>query len=300
MLRGESSIVESSVCVMLKRPCQFFNTTGKCRFGKHCKFVHDIDILPKENLPETNKNESVKSKELVDEARGYSTAKFETDHSPSSHGLLNKEEEKANSNLCKFYAKTRFCRYGNRCRYKHVLPKKEDRDLKDESDSKVKDEGENENQQDQLQNEGKEEADVKSQENVPGINKKQCKFFKKGYCRYGKRCNFFHADIQEKKSITEANPPSESSPKPENATRNVEQAESQAESGWRQISRPPRIINVFSREDVDEKKQAELRDTEIKQLKRRFPTEHLQVVEETEENANFIFTFFPTDPDWVS
>ncbi|XP_060557009.1 uncharacterized protein LOC132717539 [Ruditapes philippinarum] len=283
---------------MLKRPCHYFNTTGKCRFGKHCKFVHDIDISLNKTLQKTSQDESVNSEKPASEESYQLTSKFEPDNPNSNDGILNKKEEKFEVSLCKFYAKTRFCRYGNRCKYKHVLPRKDDCRLKDESQSEVdqNDEIKNENQQDKVQNEGKIEVDNK-QEKKAEVSKKHCKFYKKGYCRYGIRCTFYHADKQKERIVSKQHqPPADSSKTSENVTANIDQR--QEESGWRQISRPPKIINVFTREDVDAKKQAELRDTEIKQLKRRFPPENLEIVSDTEECANFIFTFFPTDPDW--
>ncbi|XP_045156477.2 uncharacterized protein LOC123522982 [Mercenaria mercenaria] len=281
---------------MLKRPCHFFNTTGKCRFGKHCKFLHDIDILQEKTASESYRDEAVNKEKCVVEEGSLGTVNFEQDKQHSSNGEL-KKEEKPDSDICRFYAKTRFCRYGSRCRYRHVLPSKQTSKLKEHSKDEIKERHEDTHQdeQDQVQNEENVETQVEPSKKTE-TRKKLCKFFSRGYCRFGKRCTYYHPNKPEKKANSEEDPSSLSGVTEKPVQEKVERAP--AESGWRQISRPPRIINVFKREDLSQEKQAELRETEIKQLKRRFPADKLQVVTETEESARFIFTFFPTDPDW--
>ncbi len=84
--------------------------------------------------------------------------------------LENKNDPKYKTELCKSWAETRFCVYGNKCRFAH----------------------------------GKVEIYPKSNCANPKYKIKKCtSFFINGYCQYGKRCHFKH----EESSIAEMNLP---------------------------------------------------------------------------------------------
>lgn len=313
-------------CVMLKRPCHYFNTTGKCRFGKHCKFLHDIDINPEQEAVNISKNEAVsqeleeKTEESNQTTKGSLRAKdYNKDEAVNTEKSVNTEKEKsvnagkeksakyekANLSICRSYAENRFCRYGNRCRYKHILSYVNVTSVKEaENVKQTQDEASTDGTQGKVQDEanrqkGETQGHLQAAPNAVKV-RKVCKFFKQGYCKYGLRCIFYHPTGPRPEDLKKKN---DNAVSIESSTgiNIVEEAteEKQSPGDWRQVSRAPKIINVIKREDVNPEKQMELRKTEIQQLKRRFPTERLQIVSDSEEKASFIFTFFPSDPDWV-
>lgn len=304
---------------MLKRPCHYFNTTGKCRFGKHCKFLHDIDINPEQEAVNINKNEAVnqeleeKTQESNQTSENLSRAKdnnkdeaVNTEKSVNTGKEKAGKQEKANLNICRSYAENRFCRYGNRCKYKHVLSKKEP-SVKEDENVKQNQNGASDETQGKVQDEANHQKDeaqgyLHASQKAAKV-RKVCKFFKQGYCKYDLRCIFYHPTGPRPEDLKEKidNATSIESSYTPTGIKIVEKAteEKQSTGDWRQVSRAPKIINVIKREDVIPEKQIELRKTEIQQLKRRFPTDRLQIVSDSEENASFIFTFFPSDPDWV-
>ena len=315
---------------MLRRPfCHYFNTTGKCRFGRHCKFLHDSVVSNIDSqLDSVIQDEAVKSKttpELVQGSISYNkiSESLQENHESlsqdtvsadlstipisetsedraSKDGSLSKEPRlevsvnlvKSFLPICKNYAQYRFCRYGKNCRFQHFIPRKsgQTNDLKDET----------EDTEDKLQNEGK--LLVKSatedglskptvkKEDQKKQSKRVCFFYKQGNCQYGRNCNFLHPGWKN----------------PEKAERK-EKAKMKDEKKTRLISvvkpaivKTPQISHCYKKDEVTAEKLRELRATEINQLKKRFTTDKLRCVEETETNAKFVFTFSPTDPDWVN
>lgn len=302
LLRGSSFDLVCGKRVMLKRPCHYYNTTGKCHFGKHCKFLHDIDISTEQGAYSSQKNEAV-NQEVKNQAAEVKETILHSAETKNKDATVSTEQKGANSGICRFYANNRFCRYGNRCKYQHILPKQKINNVKksedvennqnDDSTRSTQDKVQDEGNASQLEDVAVPEASVKD-----GNSKKVCKFFKQGFCKYGRRCTFSHSAVR--KGAADSTSIKESSVSHDEQKVNLQQIteEQRAACEWRQVRRPPKIINVYTRDDVIQEKQAELRETEIKQLKRRFPADRLKIVTETPENAVFIFTFVPTDPDW--
>lgn len=300
LLKGSSSLYEVSASVMLKRPCHFYNSTGKCHFGKHCKFLHDIDIFREQSASDENKHEAVSEEfHLERGSRSLESGSTEYNHGNNESLIKAKEEKAAEVRICKSYARTRFCRYGNRCKYQHVTSRKQFgrliqlNELKKENVKLEK----NDVDQDQVQDE---ESTGLNEEGgcapaAPKVKKRLCRWFKQGYCWFGKRCNFYHPDRPVKVNSKYENPDETPS-----TQANIEAVEESGDGNdWQPVTRPPRYINVYKRDEVNTEKLTKLREMEIKQLKRRFPADKLRIVHETEENAVFVFTFLPTDPDWV-
>lgn len=302
LLEGSSLFSEVSASVMLKRPCRFYNSTGKCHFGKHCKFLHDIDIFREQSASEETKYEAVNQEALQLEGGRRILEPVSTEYKNDNNGSLIKEKKAVEVRICKSYTRTRFCRYGNRCKYQHVTSSKQFgrliqlNELKENVKLEKKDVDQDQVQDEESNGPG-EEGNCAPAVQKPKVKKKLCRFFKQGYCRFGKRCHFYHPDRPVKVDSKDENPDKAPSTQ---ATCNTEAVqESEVTNDWEQVTRPPRYIHVYKRDEVNTEKLTELREMEIKQLKRRFAADKLHVVDETEENAVFIFTFLPTDPDWV-
>ncbi|KAL4227663.1 hypothetical protein ACF0H5_013099 [Mactra antiquata] len=286
---------------MLKRPCHFFNTTGKCRFGKHCKFLHSLDISQEQISSDNQKDGILKSVSTVavSQVRGNQESSHNQDKI-QDEGLSTDQVSitpEVPRSLCKFFSVGKFCRYGNRCRYSHNIPVedeiKERDDLK--GSSEIDGKSQDEDATNQVQDEVCEAGISPTKSHCANVGKgkaqqKLCNFFNRGYCRFGSRCRFYHPKPNEE-NVEQQTAPSEAK------KTECDQAEVNSEE-WKRVVKPTRIMNVFQANEITEEKKKELRETEIRQFKRRFPADKLTTVSDTEENAKFVFTFSPTDPDW--
>ena len=301
----------SDICVMSQGVCRFFNAAGKCRFGKHCRFSHIRETI--ETSPSVPQNsDGILSETGLEENPVLANQFSSTQQITKEDGSLNNQKKNSpegavppESNLCRSYARNRFCRYGKRCRYLHIqLPKSKERGSRngtalrksgyvgrtagahfrdDEKEEEEEIEGE------EVQNEDADLNEVLKNVRVSeeGSQRKVCRFFRQGYCHYGNKCRFLH---QKRGNI-----------KPTEGCRG--EKEEQGSSETPRVVRPAfqaPHIQVYNRETMSEETLKQLRETELRQLKRRFPKEKLEVVEEGDTLGRFIITFSPTDPDWVS
>ncbi|KAH3840515.1 uncharacterized protein LOC127879356 [Dreissena polymorpha] len=308
---------------MLKRPCQYFNTTGKCRFGKHCKFSHSSDTFqPESTVRLTDNHEAVKdSSETTTLASGFietslpthsnnedlrklhisdSSEISPTDFVSQSLNKNNNEAVKQSSctsegsrKLCSFFAKRRFCHFGRRCRFEHVLPGLTDLRHEEKKTQETKNSSYQELEQKEVAPETTSaDAGSKRSENEKVVadkeseekpkSKKVCRFFRQGYCRFGESCNFYHPLKKSVEPILKLGDDAKKT--------NAEFTEVKAKR--------LQISQVYNVADVSDEKQKELRATEINQLKRRFPADKVQVLQDTNDATAIRFTFMPTDPDW--
>ena len=304
-----ASCLEDTYSVMSQGVCRFYNTTGKCRFGKHCKFSHSAESI-ETNLPVSdNSNDGILSEASKVSPVGVVNQSYSNNELTRKDGSLNYNRQvppegalPPEANLCKFYIKNRFCRYGKRCRYLHIqLPKTGGRgvrnsgNVEDSAKTNLEDEKEKEETQEaqEVQNEDLALNEVLNKTVLEVRQNSQqrriCRFFRQGFCHYGNRCRYLHSDK-----------------KAEDATKPLNLANTRDKE---QKSDSPRVIKptlqtphiqVYNRETVSSEKLKELRDTEVRQLKRRFPKEKLEIAEEGDALSRYIFTFSPTDPDWVS
>ena len=296
----------SDFCVMSQGVCRFYNTTGKCRFGKHCRFLHIRESIETNiSVSENNKN-GILSESNFEESPITPTDQFSSNQQTTKDGSLNYQRQKSSegavppeSNLCKFYARNRFCRYGKRCRYLHTqLPKsgegssRDGSDLKKTAGNQLKDEEKEEEEEIQcdqeVQNEDVDLNEVLKNVRVSeeGTQRKVCRFFRQGYCHYGNRCRFLHPKRRQETS-TEMR-----------AAAKEEKTQSENPRVVKPTFQAPHI-QVHNRETVSGETLKQLRETELRQLKRRFPKEKLEVVEEGDTLSRYILNFSPTDPDWV-
>ena len=312
---SQISCVDGS-CVMLKGVCQFFNTTGKCRFGKHCRFSHiEISETPPPQV-EINQDGILSESILHAKPVGEIHSSFISQQTGNNGSLRNQNQPSEGAvspetNICTFYLKNRFCRYGKRCRYLHVpLPKKpgpkapravteaksQDESQKEET-QKTEGEKEVQNEIRELNDEFNKTVALPEKASPPlrqGYKKKVCHFFKQGHCRFGKRCQYFHPTGKQNVSDQPKKTHEvKSSQKPAD-----EKSEAQTPQTVAPTFKPPHI-QVYNRDTVSGEKLTELRETELRQLKRRFPKDKLEIVEEGSTLSKYTFTFTPTDPDWV-
>lgn len=285
---------------MIKRPCRFYSATGECRLGEHCKFLHNtsINTTCTSSDIETNlfsKNGSVdvvrdQNRKLADDSsKGLSDSKKSTENEG-----LNKVEKlqvsgQQQRKICRLYSSTHSCHYGDRCKYQHILSADAQRveaDAELVQDNRI-------SRTTPLNT----TSSKNGSSNSDDIQRKQqlekvCRFYSRGFCHFGAKCKFSHP------STTCVGQPST---KPalealeETATLPADRVQKEVVT---RVARVPQVLHVIKREEVDTKKQRELRETELKQLKCRFPSDKLKILSVTDELAAFIFTFVPSDPDW--
>ena len=299
----------SVIGVMSQAVCRFYNSTGKCRFGKHCRFSHTRETI-ETNTSSLKNNDGILSETGSEEnSIAISNQSSSLRQATNENGSLNIQTQKPlegavppESNLCRSYAKTRFCRYGKRCRYLHIQLSKSQAKHNRSGLNKAGDlgrtaGGHNEEKEEEEEIEGGEEvqnedADLnKVLKNLrvleDGPQRKICRFYKQGFCHYGNRCRFLHQKRGNEKQ-TDQEPRADKEEKGSSDTPRVVKPAFQAPH-----------IQVYSRETVTAEMLKQLRETELRSLKRRFPKEKLEIVEEGDTVSRFIITFSPTDPDWV-
>lgn len=296
--------------VMSHSVCRFYNATGKCSFGKHCKFSHSKPSLEsKVSVSGTNNNGILSEPYPVDSPVGLVDKFSSNDQETRNNGSLGYQSQNSSEgavpperNICRSYARTRFCRYGKRCRYLHIqFPRRSGRSgsnvsslRKTEEEAKRaesihKDEKETEESQTdkELQNENVKLNEVLKQVRISEDGPQQrkiCYFFKQGHCHYGKRCRFLH--VKGRLEVPSRNDTEQQTP-------------SESLKAVKPTFQAPHI-QVYNRDSVSSETLKQLRETELRQLKRRFPKEKLQIAEEGDTSSRYIITFSPTDPDWVS
>lgn len=332
VLWEEGSFSGSVLSVMLKRPCKFYNTTGKCAFGEHCKFSHNRSISSESRSHSSDNHESVNSTRSSTTPCSTFTYSSPVPENSKHEGLIVTREfpdkEATNSDLhsstpkenaeaqqpklkakqvCRFFVKHKYCHFGRRCRYSHDLSleakpadnfgRKDEESLKKGNNNAASDAAISENaREDKVQDETIAKDDsgplTTSREVTSAVVKQKiCKYFQQGHCRYGQKCHFYHPITQNPE---EAKAPSVSENTPE-----CSNTEAAKDDGFRQVVRRQKVIHVYDRKDMSIEQQTELRQTEIQQLKRRFPADKIRCLEESDLKAAYVFTFLPTDPDWV-
>ncbi|XP_046366802.2 uncharacterized protein LOC124142396 [Haliotis rufescens] len=286
--------------------CSFFAKRRWCSFGKKCRFLHEIpdtqhavsqasSIAPvpstADSLPFQQKDNEDDS-QAVDRQQGPET---------SSH-----DDKKNEKRICNFFARTGRCHYGQRCHFQH-----------DKNHRQVVKQSQN------IDRESKKET-VQASEKSKSVldrpdptrsNKRLCPYFKKGYCRWGERCRFWHpmdmmddlienfdesVDIQETSNHGNTKIAAESKD-----STNGSGARQQMSSGQRQQTfpsrppvKPPNQKILLRRETASQEEMDKLRKTEIDQLKKRFPRDRCKVINDDPDTFQCNVNFHPSDPDW--
>ena len=131
-------------------PCKFFVRTGHCRFGDQCLYLHDAEGNQGEDTEVTGEDENNYHPQEMNMGKNS--------HSPQG----------ASGSICKFFARTGHCRFGEHCRNLHV--------------AELRPVAANAN----LEND---ELDYLP----PDDGLSACKFYlRTGHCRFGEHCRYSH------------------------------------------------------------------------------------------------------------
>lgn len=273
------------------------------REGDNSKFSHDFSSAPKKD-----ENES---------ALDPDTQQVEKASDPTGKSGIPKTKQV----LCKYYAKG-CCWGGNKCTFLHERPAKKSTSKGGKS-KQTEDKGDDKRASPQKKN----AQPWKGQDSKKST--KVCHFYKSGNCKKGDGCLFRHPGYLKKDDDDAATPvagneevfKSESSKASDDKSESVDTAqeldaapkhEVPAKTNQEDASPDDSSSNSeripFERPVIDARtsmKMAEvtdvgikqMRETEIKQFKIKFPEAELQ---ESERVETYKIIVNPTDPDWVS
>uniref|UniRef100_A0A1A8CLI0 Nucleoporin NUP42 n=1 Tax=Nothobranchius kadleci TaxID=1051664 RepID=A0A1A8CLI0_NOTKA len=172
--------------------------------------------------------------------------------------------------LCRFFSQGRRCNFGNKCKFLHVRELKADKAL-NQSDATISD------------SQGQHEEHKLPVSHNPRIAqaaaRRPCRYFLSGHCSMEDRCRFWHPQ-----EILDSVP--------------VAGNHNKAAQSFPPVSRPsgPQEVKLCN---VTEDVAKQLRETEIRQLKKRFPKDQLIVQERSDGKVTYYrVTVEATDPDW--
>lgn len=183
--------------------------------------------------------------------------------------------------LCRFFSQGRRCNFGKKCKFLHIrddtkAPEKMISRSAGQSDVPYPD---------SMTDRGHEEhrpPPTRSSRVAPTAGRRLCRYFMSGHCTMEDRCRFWHPPQL---------PPVDDQPSAGNYTRPVQRMAA--------VTRPG-ILQEIKLCELTEDVAKQLRDTEIKQLKKRFPTDQLIIQEQSDGKLTYYrATVVATDPDWV-
>ncbi|XP_022610275.1 uncharacterized protein LOC111228580 [Seriola dumerili] len=168
--------------------------------------------------------------------------------------------------LCRFFSQGRYCSYGKKCKFLHVrddASAHEKKTIRTLSQSDVT------------------PPPANNTRAAPAAGRRPCRYFISGHCSMEDRCRFWHPPQI---------PPVDNMPVSGNQTRPAQRMPP--------VPRPS-ILQEIKLCDLTEDLANQLRDTEIKQLKKRFPKDQLIVQERSDGKLIYYrATVQATDPDW--
>lgn len=174
--------------------------------------------------------------------------------------------------LCRFFSQGRHCNFGKRCRFLHI------RD--DARAHKEKTTGTPSQSDVTLSNSEIPGGNV-GYRVAPAAGHRPCRYFLSGHCTMEDRCRFWHPPQL---------PPLDDQPVPGNYSRSAPRMQP--------VPRPG-ILQDVKLCDLTEDLAKQLRDTEIRQLKKRFPKEQLIIQERSDGKVTYYrASVAATDPDW--
>ncbi|KAK6188083.1 hypothetical protein SNE40_004344 [Patella caerulea] len=209
--------------VMTEKPCKFYISGKKCKFGKHCRFIHsqvfDSNFT---NLLNSDKNEILNtvtdSSNLLPSPLFNPSANSEQSNQDGAvnyyynNQITREISESSQTGICEFYDRNGYCGYGTNCRYYH--PESRDSKTGEKEQRRVKAETAKENKPEKnviidsgngfINQDGIVEDSTSKDEKS---EKQICTFFaKNGHCKFGKSCKYLHFYVQKKKAIKETEP----------------------------------------------------------------------------------------------
>lgn len=176
--------------------------------------------------------------------------------------------------VCRFFSQGRHCNFGKKCKFLHtndnITASKHVGGAPGQPGGRC------------LESRGEHEDSQRSRSSV-SAPRRPCRYFLSGHCAMEERCRFWHP-LQF--------PPEDVTLGPGNPTKAAPRC-------------PPASIHSGPLEvklgDMTEEKANQLRDTEIKQLQKRFPKEQLIIQERSDGKVTYYrMTVEATDPDWVN
>ncbi|XP_008280332.1 uncharacterized protein LOC103357524 [Stegastes partitus] len=187
------------------------------------------------------------------------------------------ESEPVPQPLCRFYSQGRHCSYGKRCKFLHV---REDTRAHEKTTVSLTDLVPL-NLPAPAEDVGHRQSPTSNSRFAPAASHRPCRYFMAGHCSMEDRCRFWHPP--QLLSLNDQ-------PVPGNHTR--------APQRIRPVSRPGALQEV-KLGDMTEDVAKQLRDTEITQMKKRFPKDQLIIQERSDGKLTYYrATVEATDPDW--
>lgn len=174
--------------------------------------------------------------------------------------------------VCRFFSQGRHCNFGKKCRFRHIR-----NDAKAPDKRPIGTPGQLDFTSPNPESDG---GNVGPR--PPPTSSRPCRYFISGHCTMEDRCRFWH-------------PPQllqvDDQPSAGNYARPAQRLVAVTHPGI------PREIKLC---ELTEDVATQLRDTEIEQLRKRFPKEHLFIQEQSDGKLTYYrATVGATDPDWV-
>ncbi|KAM7002398.1 uncharacterized protein LKV04_003674 isoform 1-T2 [Tautogolabrus adspersus] len=181
--------------------------------------------------------------------------------------------------LCRFFSQGRHCNFGKKCRFLHIRDddKVNEKQIGTPSEADVT----TSNSEVPGGNFGNRPPPTNNTRVAPAAGRRPCRFFISGHCTMEDRCRFWHPP--QLPSVDE-----------------VHIADHNARPTQRMPPVPrPNMLQEIKLCDLTEEASKQLRDTEIKQLKKRFPKDQLIIQERSDGKITFYRAAVEaTDPDW--
>ncbi|XP_039663615.1 uncharacterized protein si:dkey-24l11.2 isoform X2 [Perca fluviatilis] len=182
--------------------------------------------------------------------------------------------------LCRFFSQGRHCNFGKKCRFLHIrddAKAHEKKTIRTPSQSDVA----SPNSEVPGGDVGHRPPPISNSRVAPAASRRPCRYFISGHCTMEDRCRFWHPPQL---------PPLDDQPVPGKNPRPAQRMPP--------VPRPG-ILQEVKLCDLTENVAMQLRDTEIEQLKKRFPKDQLII----QEQSNCKVTYYrvaveATDPDW--
>ncbi|XP_060075986.1 uncharacterized protein LOC132555651 [Ylistrum balloti] len=255
-------------------------------------------LFTSSSLTRTHKDGPVKSK-VVNPSRALES------NSPISSGDAegNGSQNESGAKPCFQFNKYGQCRFGAKCRFSHGYNlKRSDQDGEKKGTKQVK-----------------ETLPELAAETTPHVDRPNgskperktktpvtCRYFITGRCRSGAKCRFYHPHGNEKLGGTSAYKTTEDNEMSQESGHKISEevvSTCPKDSKVHVTPRPAYIPTTVKREIKRDKVGMEvikkLQATEIEQLKKRFPTDKLTTIKESDNGDNiYRLSFKPSDPDW--
>lgn len=274
--------------------CRLF-AAGQCKRGRFCRFLHVVTIA-REDRQQANASGST------------------VDSPPERDRVMTESPKDVHQRpICRHLFNKGWCKFGSRCTFSHKFLQpseaEQSKDIVDDGFTDDQTTGSELKQTSERDVPKKESEESKSVQPVE-IPSKVCRFFKAGYCRMGWRCHYKHPQPQYRQHRFTGRPAGSAAYTGRDDLKSIH-SETSSDSGViddvASMSKRGFVAEVISeveegkssvsRDKTAEETLQDMRSTEIRQLKKRFP--HAEDVLSSNGCTQIQFVFAPTDPDWV-